>query len=460
MGDDAQYILHARALAEGRDYTDIGYIYTLHNPIVAPVAYPPGGPLLMAPLFRHLDDPISAARVVALFLSACFVSFAGIWAVREFGPWIAFGAMLMVATNPGIVGSASRLLSDLPFCSLLWGVLALSTGAGRWPPLRLAIITLFGTGAILFRTAGVALVPALIGHVWLQRPERRRAGLVPIAVWTATFATTNLVLPTVSSYTDQISWDLPNYVRNLARAALRYRLALVDAFHEPFAGSVADDLYHIGATAFAIAGFLFWIRRNGRDLAVTWGLVYVAMLLSYTTHTTRFAWPLFPPLLCFALAGFGAAIRRVSRPSSRLAAIACLVLATAVVLPGIGKLIAVPPLQDFVDRTDVRELFVHVLRRSEEREIRASFFNPRVLTLRTGVPAMGIFDAPPDAVLNELCMQGITDVILGDVRPVRDKDRAFRGAVEAYRARFALEMKNESFEVWRLDRVGACGGGS
>src|SRR5262249_23686248 len=49
-GDFAQYIIHARNLAEGRSYTDTGYLYeptTYH----APRHYPPGFPLMMAPIW-------------------------------------------------------------------------------------------------------------------------------------------------------------------------------------------------------------------------------------------------------------------------------------------------------------------------------------------------------------------------------------------------------------------------
>ena len=42
-GDYAHYLLHAKALAEGRSYSDIGYIYTPLN-LVGPRLQPPGWP--------------------------------------------------------------------------------------------------------------------------------------------------------------------------------------------------------------------------------------------------------------------------------------------------------------------------------------------------------------------------------------------------------------------------------
>ena len=72
MGDYAQYILHARALAEGRSYTDTEYMYSTYEPYLGPRAYPPGLPLLLAGFFGvtvgnwFRTYVVSAATAVAL----------------------------------------------------------------------------------------------------------------------------------------------------------------------------------------------------------------------------------------------------------------------------------------------------------------------------------------------------------------------------------------------------------
>jgi hypothetical protein len=456
MGDDAQYLMHARALAEGRDYTDIGYIYTLKNPVVGPVAYPPGGPFLMAPLFLALDDPIPAVRLLVLLMSVGFIALAGVWATREFGPVTAFAALLLLATNPGVVASSSRPLSDLSFGFVLWGVFVAAGGQHSWTPLRVTAITLLGSGAVLFRAAGISLVPALIAHIGLQRPERRRIGLIPLSVWSLTFAAVSLLLPTMSSYTDQIGWDLPSLLRNVARAVRRYMQAVADGFHYPFPGPVPNDLYHLAAAGVVLLGLWVWTRKNPRNLVLAWGAAYVALLLSYTTHTNRFVWPLLPLILSMAFVGVDAVAHRLAPASWRSTGVVTVLLAVAIALPSTSRLATAPPEPDMIERSDVRQLFAHMERRASEHEVRATFFNPRVLTWQTDIPAMGIFDAPPDEVLSELCSKGITHVILGDVRPVEGKDLAFRATVETFRDSFTLELSNGSFEVWRLDRTTSC----
>jgi hypothetical protein len=50
-GDDfAMYILHARNIAQGRDYAATGYIYNPDYPSLGPVTYPPVFPLLLSPI--------------------------------------------------------------------------------------------------------------------------------------------------------------------------------------------------------------------------------------------------------------------------------------------------------------------------------------------------------------------------------------------------------------------------
>ena len=52
-GDDfSMYIHHAENIARGVPYGETGYIYNPHNPAVGPKIYPPGFPLLLAPVVK------------------------------------------------------------------------------------------------------------------------------------------------------------------------------------------------------------------------------------------------------------------------------------------------------------------------------------------------------------------------------------------------------------------------
>src|ERR1051325_3929775 len=58
-GDDfAQYIKEAQNIANGRPFYESAYIYNPNNPVYAPHHYPPGFPLLMAPIVKQFGISI------------------------------------------------------------------------------------------------------------------------------------------------------------------------------------------------------------------------------------------------------------------------------------------------------------------------------------------------------------------------------------------------------------------
>src|SRR3954466_7745783 len=49
--DMALYVMHAKNIAEGFPYATTNYLYNPLNPSPHPAAYPPGLPLLLAPIY-------------------------------------------------------------------------------------------------------------------------------------------------------------------------------------------------------------------------------------------------------------------------------------------------------------------------------------------------------------------------------------------------------------------------
>jgi hypothetical protein len=68
-GDDwAQYIMHARAIAQGRAYSDIGYVWSIYAPLIGPPAYPPGT-FVLAPFFLAFGYSM---EIASFSMAACF----------------------------------------------------------------------------------------------------------------------------------------------------------------------------------------------------------------------------------------------------------------------------------------------------------------------------------------------------------------------------------------------------
>ena len=78
-GDYAQYLLHAKALVEGRPYADTGYIFHPDAWVIGPRAYPPGLPLTLAPFVALVGVH---SRLFRLLMLANVVAFAYLAARR------------------------------------------------------------------------------------------------------------------------------------------------------------------------------------------------------------------------------------------------------------------------------------------------------------------------------------------------------------------------------------------
>ena len=66
-GDDfSMYIHHAQNIAHGKSYVETGYIYNPLNPAVGPRAYPPGFPLLLAPVVKLFGLDLWPLKVVVV----------------------------------------------------------------------------------------------------------------------------------------------------------------------------------------------------------------------------------------------------------------------------------------------------------------------------------------------------------------------------------------------------------
>ena len=75
--DYAQYLAHATAIAEGRPYTDIGFIYTQHRAQLAVEAEPPALPFLLAPVIAFLDSNMMLVKLFFFGAALAFLLMAG-----------------------------------------------------------------------------------------------------------------------------------------------------------------------------------------------------------------------------------------------------------------------------------------------------------------------------------------------------------------------------------------------
>lgn len=181
-GDDfAQYIKEGQNISQGLNYSASGFIYNPLNTEYAPPSYPPGFPMLLAPIIYFFGDSISAmlTLISALMVLLAFVLF---YFYRPFfsersAMWLA----LLSVYAASVLDLKWYVLSDLPllFFSSLYLLLRRSTYVGFLGSLSLALLLAF---SCLVRSQAILLVIAeallFFGQLLSRKKEPSSSGQI------------------------------------------------------------------------------------------------------------------------------------------------------------------------------------------------------------------------------------------------------------------------------------------
>ncbi len=467
-GDYAHYLLHARAILEGTPYSEIGYLFTGYNPFIGPPVQPPGLPLTLVVAFSVLGWNVLAARLLVFGLAISYLVAAGLHFARHESRKLGLAVALLAGLSPAIIHGSTQILTDLPFACFVWWIAVASDSDGEWDTARIAVVTALGLAAMSYRMAGIAIVPAmgLFGILNLRRLGARP--LIPVGVWLTVGLLAFLgVLPGTTGLSAQLSNSPLSGLAIELKRFFAYRLALTDSLLYPFPSGLANDAYHLLAAPIVAIGLFAWLRRSWMKFLACFVVVYGAMLVTIDVAAVRYTWPLYPVFVFGLLDGLRIVALRL-RPVWSRDRVEGLVLKASWVLAAltIGVRMAETPSALFSgilarepDVVEVFERFREVETASSAGPVRVVFVKPRIFTLETRIPAMGLFSTDPTATIQELCEQGITHLILGDYELEADRQASMERAVDAQPSAFEETYSNQSFTVYRLDAEAAgCGG--
>ena len=202
--DDGHYIALAQALAQGKGFSQP---QLPGNPPEA--QYPPGWPLLLAPVWLIAPDfPANAVgfKFVALLCALAFAALTFGWLRwRGESARVAWLVTALTLFNPLVFGYATSAFSEMAFgaCSILalWLVEKYTRDAPAWRVALLASLAL--ACAFYLRTFGVTLVAAAIVYSFLRS---RRVGArltVLVVAWILPWVVRGALLPDGSPYLQQ-----------------------------------------------------------------------------------------------------------------------------------------------------------------------------------------------------------------------------------------------------------------
>ena len=166
-GDNINYFLLAKSLAEGNGYKDI------IPPVSVPhTHFPPGYPMFMS-VFMHLfPDNIIAMKILngVLFLIAVLMLFRIVRKVTDDNIWLAFAVCLVTVYHPTIMRWSVIMMSEMLYIVISFGIvlLCLDLDVGRifakkgnrdrWQIARFVLLCILVISSYLVRTMGISVV--------------------------------------------------------------------------------------------------------------------------------------------------------------------------------------------------------------------------------------------------------------------------------------------------------------
>ncbi len=352
-GDSYQLVLHAQNLLGGQPYAATGYI---QNPerYLAPVAYPPGFPLLMVPALALFGtDALAIEALLALLLAGTAWGLA--YLVRPALPalWV-YGLVLIVGLHPYLWELKQQPLSDLPFllavalCLLCYDRAVRAEQARRAVGLA-ALAGAFLWFALLTRVLGVVLLPSLLLPDLVRLRWPSRVSLVAVAVALVLYGAYALLFDADAGarlaasvgvghggYAALVQQDVLRHLEQLPGRAVQrvldYARASFVFWHVPLpGGSLAKNALMLVSLVPAGAGLMYRVRHRFSAVEA-FCLLYALSLLPWTFAHPRYLVPLLPFFYLYLFVGltrFGPAAERWARTAA-IAAFVAVALVSAV----------------------------------------------------------------------------------------------------------------------------------
>jgi hypothetical protein len=309
-GDDyAQYIKEAENISKGQPYYQSGYVFYDRNICYAPPQYPPGFPLLLAPVVKIWGLAIKPMCYLNTLMAVALMLVAFAYFRKQAGVLSSFCLTLIIGYSWYMVDVKQCVFSDLP-CLLFTMLYLLYRHASAFKPWRLALLILFAAMAILVRTQSVLILAAeaaFIAIAQLKGLYKNRSidkgALLPGAYIIAgtlavNFIVTKFIFPAPSTasgfYAAYLSQVLDTGIVSIFRNNVNFLLQTISGFFfyetdNGFRTALVTIMQGAGL-ALSITGFTMAIRKRLWVDDIFFVLMVVLMLY-YPIHDARYFLP-------------------------------------------------------------------------------------------------------------------------------------------------------------------------
>jgi len=324
--DQAQYILHARNIVDGRAYKDTGYVFNPDYATLGPVAYPPGFPLLLAPIWATRGPDLHAMKLLEV---ACFAAWlAAIYAYfsRESGEPAALLVIAVMGLCPLFWDFKDFIGSDLPFAAVLFLTMVfvqrvyardnLPSGPGA-----AVLVALSVTAACSIRSVGALLIPCVFIYDVLRNRRLSRFAAQACTLACVFCLAMSLYMKSAGGTLSLFRFNFPTII-GAAKAYTGMSTGLWQA------GGLRPIAWLLEALAAASAAWMVYRRVKQRErLSVleVFSILYISVLLVYAPREVRFLFPVFPFYVAFVLCGVKAFVSLLPSRVARLLTVSAVV---------------------------------------------------------------------------------------------------------------------------------------
>jgi hypothetical protein len=306
--DDGVYVTLGKAIAQGDGYRSI---HLVGAPLQ--MRYPPGLPLLLSvpwALGGSIETVRTTVAVVQVLVTAGAAAL--IWWIGRRDLNLSPVPLVVCAISPFVLDATIQFFNlplSEPYFVLGWAItLALAPGLLRETPApaagRAAAMGLVLAGTTLFRAAGIALLPAVLGTLlwrrrWAAASVCAVACLVPLAAWAGLRAIWAARGPVSSSPDDLGYWRWLGgegpmaAIASAARAVGGNTLSYLREFSSTMFSVRAVGFVFLGAAIIAAAAACVRLRAAHTPLVLT-ALCATALTLLWPFAQGRLVLPLLP----------------------------------------------------------------------------------------------------------------------------------------------------------------------
>jgi hypothetical protein len=404
-GDDyALYIKEADNISKGIPFYKTNFVFYDRNITYSPPQYPPGFPLLLAPVVKVWGLAIKPMLCFITVMVVAFMLAAFAWLrKRGVGDVAGICISLLLGYSWFVVDTKDQVLSDIP--CLLFTMLYFSLRrAGKYSWVRVATMVACAEMAMLIRTQSVLILGAeilfLLYAIACDLYNRRKIDksmLLPAMYIVPGVVVLNLILsktvfyvPSAASsfYANYLGTALHDGVVTLFRNSVNFVMEVLNGcFYYPtdhgFRTALVTIMQGAGLTL-CLAGFVMSVSRRLSIEDIFFALMLV-MMLYYPIHDKRYFLPAIAMVYYYCYYALKTILPAITTVQPRTAGVAITVI---VLFTGLKYLRETTATQvGYVPGNKDRKAFAYLATHVADNEL-ILFSRPRFLTLYTNKRAM------------------------------------------------------------------------